>query len=398
TNIPVASTRDFKVGDKMAIGYGSTYPAVSNSIEKYEVVTITEVGKPGTQAWLAVDAKPGDTNIKVSSVENISVGDKIRLDIESEGHGIEWVTVKAVGTACHRSPNQGPFKPGEDVGTGLDLEEPLKFLHSHNMPFSVNGTGISFEPASKFDHSSNEPVLPLINAIVLDKPLSQNHPIDEVVYDAKTVTAGYQGEVAADQLFGGPVLGNQSGNITLRDAKGNIVDAMNYGNVVDPWLAEGYHAESGEEKEGSFAPLPAMKTNFWGIYKTPALRPAALSSGRYPDGADTDDNKIDFHSQITTTMFKDAPAGSTDITIHAVSGLRIGETLWFSTGDDAESVRAGLVNEKKTVKVQLSMRGRTMERDTEVMEITLVAPLAKDRPAGTPVSTGVPTPGLPNVY
>ncbi len=93
TNIPVASVAGFKVGQKMAIGYGATYPAVAQSIEKYEVVTVTKVGKQGTQAWLSMDAKAGDTNIKVSSVENISVGDKIRLDIDSKGHGIETVTV-----------------------------------------------------------------------------------------------------------------------------------------------------------------------------------------------------------------------------------------------------------------------------------------------------------------
>ncbi len=56
-------------------------------------------GKQGTQAWLAANAKAGDTNIKVSSVSNISVGDKIRMDIDSVGYGIETVTVTKVGTA-----------------------------------------------------------------------------------------------------------------------------------------------------------------------------------------------------------------------------------------------------------------------------------------------------------
>ena len=74
-----------EVGQKIGIGYGATYPAVAKAVEKYEVVTVTAVGKPGTQAWLAADAKAGDTNIKVSSVANISVGDKIRLDIDSVG-------------------------------------------------------------------------------------------------------------------------------------------------------------------------------------------------------------------------------------------------------------------------------------------------------------------------
>jgi hypothetical protein len=180
TNIPVTSTAGFQAGQKMAIGYGSTYPAVSNSLEKYEVVTVTEVGKPGTQAWLSADAKKGDTNIKVSSTQNITAGDKIRLDIDSEGHGVEWVTVKSVGTQSSRNTFNGPLGPNDNPGTGLELEEPLKFDHSSNMPFAVNGTGITFEPATRFDHSSNEPVLPLIYAIELDKPLAKKHAINSV--------------------------------------------------------------------------------------------------------------------------------------------------------------------------------------------------------------------------
>jgi hypothetical protein len=168
TNIPVTSVAGFEVGQKMAIGYGATYPAVSRAIEKYEVVTITNVGKSGTQAWLSMDAKAGDRNIKVSSVENISPGDKIRLDIESVGHGIETVTVKRVGTRSVRSTFNGPLKENEDPGTGIDLVERLKFDHASNMPFSVKGTGISFKPATAFPHSSNEPVLALSNSITLD--------------------------------------------------------------------------------------------------------------------------------------------------------------------------------------------------------------------------------------
>ena len=93
TNVPVTSTSGFAVGEKIALGYGATYPAVARALERYEVATVTAVGKPGTQAYLGADAPAGSTNIKVTSVANISVGDKIRLDIDSVGHGIETVTV-----------------------------------------------------------------------------------------------------------------------------------------------------------------------------------------------------------------------------------------------------------------------------------------------------------------
>src|ERR1035438_6322838 len=92
TNVPVTSVSGFAVGEKIAIGYGATYPTVARTTERYEVATVTAVGKQGTQAYLGADAPAGSTNIKVTSVANISAGDRIRLDIDSVGHGVETVT------------------------------------------------------------------------------------------------------------------------------------------------------------------------------------------------------------------------------------------------------------------------------------------------------------------
>ena len=114
TNVPVTSVNGFKIGEKIALGYGASYPAVARSIEKYEVATVTAVGKPGTQAYLGADAAAGSTNIKVTSVADISVGDKIRLDIDSVGHGIETVTVAQVGTQATRTNLVGPAECRRD--------------------------------------------------------------------------------------------------------------------------------------------------------------------------------------------------------------------------------------------------------------------------------------------
>ena len=103
TSVPVTSVAGFAVGEKIAIGYGATYPAIAKAIERYEVATVSAVGKPGTQTFLGADAPTGATNIKVTSVANISAGDKIRLDIDSVGHGIETVTVTRVGTQASRT-------------------------------------------------------------------------------------------------------------------------------------------------------------------------------------------------------------------------------------------------------------------------------------------------------
>ena len=266
TNVPVTSISGFVVGQKIAIGYGATYPAVARDVEQYEVAAVTAVGRPGTQAYLAADAPAGAANIKVTSVADITPGDKIRLDIDSVGHGIETVTVKSVGTQATRTNlsaaasagatnikvrNVNGFKVGDridvgtpanketvtvtaigipgpagpglhftpvlaqahinsetviDPGTGLDLVAPLKFNHAANLPFSDRGTGISFEPATAFSHSSNEPVQALGDGITLDQPLTGNHAINAVVRDAAVTAAGYQATPAPNQWFGGPEL------------------------------------------------------------------------------------------------------------------------------------------------------------------------------------------------
>lgn len=295
TDVPVTSASGFVVGQKMAIGYGATYPAVARDVEQYEVVTVTAVGKQGTQAYLAADAPAGTTNLKVTSVSDISVGDKIRLDIDTRGHGIETVSITRVGTQASRTNlfadasagatnikvrNVNGFAAGDKIaigtpankeevtvatvgtagptgtgiefapalaqahtrdetvmalGTGLDLAAPLKFNHAANLPFSDRGTGITFQPATAFAHSSNEPVQALGTGITLDRALAKGHAINSVVRDAAVTTAGYQGTPAPNQWFGGPEL---TSNVpffgrTIPRREGSIVlrDAM--GLVVD---------------------------------------------------------------------------------------------------------------------------------------------------------------------
>ena len=219
------------------------------------MVTVTAVGKPGTQAWLAADAKAGDTNIKVTSVANISVGDKIRLDIDSVGHGIETVTVTSVGTQSARNSFNGPLRDTE-LGTGLDLAAPLKFNHcgqpalqrSRNGNHLHAGDGVCAleqraRPAARHRHHARQPA-------------GQDHAIDAVVRDAAVTTAGYQGTPAPNQWFGGPALSPNAGSMVLRDAAGLVVDSLNYGLLVDPWAAEGYQGVSGAGQSGCRVTAP----------------------------------------------------------------------------------------------------------------------------------------------
>nr|BFE60891.1 hypothetical protein GCM10020063_054170 [Dactylosporangium thailandense] len=266
TNVPVTSTTGFAVGQKLSLGYGANY----------DVATVTAVGKPGTQGRLSATAHAGDTTIKMSSTTNISVGDVIRLDIDSPGHGIENVTVTAVGTTGAN-------------GTGITIAAPLRFEHANNMPYSVRGTGISFTPATSSAHSSNEPVQPLGTGITLDKPLDNGHPINAVVRDAQVTNAGYQPAPAPNQWFGGPAPSSSAGSIALRDPKNLVVDSLNYGLLVDPWLAEGYQATSGSGQSGCRVTAPGSAAG------------AGASAGRVPDGYDTDSNCADFIRSTTPT-------------------------------------------------------------------------------------------------
>jgi len=295
TNVPVASVTGFAVGEKIALGYGATFPAVAKDLERYEVATVTAVGKPGAQAYLAAEAPAGATNIKVTSVSDISIGDKIRLDIDSVGHGIETVTVTRVGAKASQTNlaanatagatrikvrradgfvagdkiavgtpaskefvtitavgGGGPEEAAIDFtpalvqahirdewvvspGIGLDLAAPLKFSHAANLPFSDRGTGISFQPATAFAHSSNEPVQALGAGITLDSPLANSHEIDTVVRDAAVTTAGYQGTQAPNQWFGGPELTTSAPLFgrTISVKEGSMVLRDAAGLVVD---------------------------------------------------------------------------------------------------------------------------------------------------------------------
>ena len=401
TNVPVTSTAGFEVGQKIALGYGATYPAVSGNTERYEVATVTAVGKPGTQALLGADAPAGSTNLSVTSVANITAGDKIRLDIDSVGHGIETVTVKSVGTPSARSGlleaaaagatnvklrtvtgftvgdtmfigtpanratvkitavgTAGPngtgvdFAPaltaaheaGENVvarGTGLELEAPLKFNHAGNLPFSDRGTGITFQPATAFAHSSNEPVQALGTGITLDGPLSKDHAIDAVVHDASVTTAGYQGTPAPNQWFGGPALSPMAGNIVLRDAAELVVDSLNYGLLVDPWAAKGYQAGGGPAESGCRVASPGPA----GGFRRPGqvVAEAYRSAGRFPDGADTDSNCKDFRTQAAATLATAATAGGTNIKVTNVEGFEAGQTLMIGSGANLEKTTIATV-------------------------------------------------------
>lgn len=513
TNVPVMNTSGFVVGQKIGLGYGAVYPVAARTLEQYEVATVTAVGKPGTQAYLAADAKADSTNIKVTSVKNISAGDKIRLDIDSVGHGIETVTVTHVGTPAvsarlasdvkagatrievwrgqglsagdkitigtpankqvvtieavhpdHRSVLEIEITPaldgthigGEDVvelGTGLDLEAPLRFNHAANLPFSDRGTGISFEPAMSFAHSSNEPIQPLGAGITLDKPLSREHAVNAVVRDAAVTTAGYQGTPKPNQWFGGPELTSdvpffdrrvtlREGSMVLRDASGLVVDSLNYGGLVDPWAAEGYQAASGVDESGCYVAAPGF------VSRQEPRTSANTSAGRVPDGHDTDSNCADFVTEPATVLSTSSAAGATNLKVAGMKGfsagqaIRIGagakletaeieavgtpgattvrdatnagatvlpvagtegfgegQTITVGSGTNAETAVISSIQRFATQTITVSApltHAHAVSSQISGTGITLTAPLVREHSSGSPVEGSAATPGAPN--
>ncbi len=394
TNIPVSSVAGITMGDRIALGYGTTFPIVGRTIERYETVTVTAVGTGGNQAYVALDAPAGSANIQVTSVDGISKGDRIRLDIDSVGHGIETVTVKHVGTIAKRStlsatvpagtttlkvhakvgfPAEKRFdyatgaeitvgspadleqvriaaveldgdkivnlqlaaplarahvanEPVVEPGTGLELAAPLKFAHAANLPFSVRGSGISFSPATRFPHSSDEPVVLLGTGIELDAPLQYDHSLDDVVRDADAVSVGFQGK--PNQWFGGPALSPGAGSLVLRDAQGHVADSLNYGRLVDPWAAEGDQGRSGFDIGGCSAPVPGIPYSW-----TPVDGLASdASTGRFPDGKDSDNNCSDLVTAAATTVAGGAPKGATNVKVNQVADFAVGQTVYVGSG------------------------------------------------------------------
>ena len=434
TNVPVANAAGFAVGQKIGIDAGG----------HHEIVTVTAVGKAGTQSVLAVAAVAGATNIKVADVSTITVGDMLSL---GTGQRMERVKVAAVGT------------PGAD-GTGVTLAAPLRFDNIVGVDVAGPGTGISVTPATRFAHSSGEAVQALGSGITLDRPLARGHSLGAPLVDPQVRTEGYQGP-APDQWFGGN-LSIRGGAISLSDPSGKVlVDAIVYGSqqgnssasgaVTSPEIAT---LEGVQHQGGCIAVIPGAGSG----PSAPATALAASapgapdrSIGRFPDGADTDSLCTDFMVQPATIVPQGSAAGATSIRVASVAdfvpgqtiaigaagtresaviatigtsgatlvsaaseqggkviavasaaGFSAGQTITIGDGADAEDavvavIQGGRGGARITVADPL---GRPHATGTKVSGsgITLAAPLTRAHAAGAPVTAELPTPGAANVY
>ena len=235
----------------------------------------------------------------------------------------------------------------------------------------------------------------------------------------------------------------------LRDAAGAVADSLNYGAIVDPWAAEGDQlALSSARLGGCYAPAPGSTFDSWTTLVTPVL--TNTSAGRFPDGADTDSNCIDFQTQAVATLAAASSTGATNLKVTSVEGFRPGQTILVDSGANLETVVISTVGTAGATALRLSteeggtilpttnvagfVKGQTISigdganAETAVVAltrarggptitlaaplarahasgqqisgtgITLTAPLARTHTTGAQVSDNVPTPGAPNQY
>jgi hypothetical protein len=127
--------------------------------------------------------------------------------------------------------------------------------------------------------------------------------------------------------------------MVLRDSASRVVDSLNFGGMVDPWAAEGYQALSGSGANGCSTASPGAggRGGFGGGQAQPPAAPNR-SSGRFPDGADSDSNCNDFQTQSVTTLAAAAAAGTNNLKLASTSDFAPGQMIAIDAGDNLETV------------------------------------------------------------
>lgn len=312
TNLPVVSTAGFVTGQEIGIGIGG----------KYELATVTAVGKAATQTTLSAAASAGSTHIALAAGANISAGDTLTI---STGERKEIVKVASVGA-------------GGANGTGIELKDPLRLDHASGVDVSDVGTGISFSPATRFPHESGDAVQALGSGVTVGRSLQRRHAYGAPVLDAAATKTGYQGSRAPNQWFGS-VLSPSAGSIALMDASGSVVvDAMVYGSQQSNSSANGTIASpelatlEGDQAGGGCIVAVARRVG-----------QAGFSAGRYPDGADTDSNCRDFHVPSFTNLAVASVPGAKNLKVASVAGFSAGQTVLIDSGGKVETATIATV-------------------------------------------------------
>jgi hypothetical protein len=288
---------------------------------------------------------------------------------------------------------------------------------------------------------SGDAVQALGTGIMLDRPLTHSHSYATPVLTGSATAGGYHGPRAPNQWFGSP-LSSTAGSIALMDSSGSVVvDAVVYGSRQSNSSANGTIASP------ELAILEGNQGQGGCIVVTPG---PGESAGRYPDGADTDSNCADFHSQAAATLAAAASAGEQNIKVSKVDGFDAGQKIAIGSADDNETAVIATVgssgattmtsetesgatvvpvtstlgfrpgqkivighgaDQEEAVIASISRRGapeirliaplklrHTVGTRAAGTGITLTGALTRAHPPGTEVFENAPTPGQPNQY
>ena len=249
TNLPVTSVDGLQAGQKIGIDLGG----------KYEEVTLTKVGTPGTQTVLVGPAKAGDKTLNLEVTANLSEGMEITIGTgqRKEVRKVTNVIRKTQAPAPRRFGQQSqPQEPGV-----VEIDKPLSIDQIAGVDVWAFCTGIEFTPALRYDHMSGDAIsAPLV------KPA--NDGSYSYTYSTRAgAIALYHGDVPVDAVIYGSKQSNSSAN----------------GTICRPDLAV---LEGEQTQGGCLAEVPQVRMPR-GMNQVQASAPT-YSLVRLPDGNDRD--------------------------------------------------------------------------------------------------------------
>ncbi len=249
TNLPVTSVDGLQAGQKIGIDLGG----------KYEEVTLTKVGTPGTQTVLVGPAKAGDKTLNLEVTANLSEGMEITIGTgqRKEVRKVTNVIRKTQAPAPRRFGQQSqPQEPGV-----VEIDKPLSIDQIAGVDVWAFGTGIEFTPALRYDHMSGD-------AISAPHVKPANDGSYSYTYSTRAgAIALYHGDVPVDAVIYGSKQSNSSAN----------------GTICRPDLAV---LEGEQTQGGCLAEVPQVRMPR-GMNQVQASAPT-YSLVRLPDGNDRD--------------------------------------------------------------------------------------------------------------
>ena len=198
TSLPVTSVEGLQAGQKIGVDLGG----------KYEEVTLTKVGTPGTQTVMVGSAKAGDKTLNLEVTANLSEGMEITIGT-GQRKEVRKVT-KVVKVSQAPAPRRGfgqqsqPHEPGV-----VEIDKPLTIDQIAGVDVWAFGTGIEFTPALKYDHMSGDAIsAPAVNP-------AQDGSYSYTYSTRAGAIALYHGDVVVDAVIYGSKQSNSSANGTI---------------------------------------------------------------------------------------------------------------------------------------------------------------------------------------